>query len=523
MSFGHIRDTLSQNNLKLPDLTRLRELVTGDLLLRIDSRLARELDGVYHHGPVYLRASHRLSALAFGTPFGRFLTRYVALPFGGAFLTVEGLSHIVHLFDTEPEAAASLEPSLEVLETTILTTDAHTIRPDVLGVAQVLLLGVFLLMLLENATFRHGCLAGLRWLGRVGRKLVYDLPVVTLRLPWVRWLLDSPLYTAVVSYLLKPLLITGCLLFPFQLSLGGIGWPTAAITFLVLNLTVNSPIGRYADEWLADQLLRGLRGLHIHVFVAGFRLIMDSFNWLLQAIEQVLYTVDEWLLFRTGESRWVLAAKAVVGAIWAVINYVVRIYVTLLIEPQINPIKHFPVVTVSHKIMLPFSIHLTRTAGGAADAVGGCVGQHDCREHRVSAAGRVWLSGLGAEGELAALCGESSPRISSRFRSASMVRRCSGCCGWGSIPARCRDSSDGCGAALAGDRPAAGKRRTNSRTSCSTSNWRCGISSSGSWWPCWRHPAAGRPGGWKSGASAWHRTRSVSSYAGRTWCMSRSG
>ena len=32
---------------------------------------------------------------------------------------------------------------------------------------------------------------------------------------------------------------------------------------------------------------------------------------------------------------------------------------TLLIEPQVNPIKHFPVVTVSHKIMLPFSLHLT--------------------------------------------------------------------------------------------------------------------------------------------------------------------
>lgn len=360
LSFGHIRDTLSQNNLKLPDLTRLRELVTGDVLLRIDSRLARDLDGVYHHGPIYLRASHRLSALAFGTNFGRFLTRYVALPFGGAFLTVEGLSHIVHLFDSEADRPPSLEPSLEVLETTILTTDTHTVRPDILGVAQVLLLGIFLLLLLENAAFRQWCLMNLRRLGRAARKLVYDLPVVTLRLPWVRRVLDSPLYTAAVGYLLKPLLITGCLLFPFALSLGGIGWVTAALTFLVVNLAVNSPVGRYADEWLADQLLRGLRGLHLHVFVAGFRLIMDSFQWLLQTIEQVLYTVDEWLLFRRGESRWVLAAKAVVGAIWSVINYVVRIYVTLLIEPQINPIKHFPVVTVSHKIMLPFSIYLTR-------------------------------------------------------------------------------------------------------------------------------------------------------------------
>ena len=87
---------------------------------------------------------------------------------------------------------------------------------------------------------------------------------------------------------------------------------------------------------------------------------MDSFQWLLQAVEQVLYTVDEWLLFRTGESRWVLAAKAVVGVGLGGDQLCDPIYITLLIEPQINPIKHFPVVTVSHKIMLPFSMHLTR-------------------------------------------------------------------------------------------------------------------------------------------------------------------
>ena len=38
--------------------------------------------------------------------------------------------------------------------------------------------------------------------------------------------------------------------------------------------------------------------------------------------------------------------------IWFGITYVVRFAVNLLIEPQINPIKHFPVVTVSHKLVL---------------------------------------------------------------------------------------------------------------------------------------------------------------------------
>jgi hypothetical protein len=76
LNLGQLRDTISQNNFKLPDLTSLLELLTGDLLLRIDRRLAEILDGVYHRGPVYLSLSQRLSAMAFGTQFGRFHSQY---------------------------------------------------------------------------------------------------------------------------------------------------------------------------------------------------------------------------------------------------------------------------------------------------------------------------------------------------------------------------------------------------------------------------------------------------------------
>ena len=51
--------------------------------------------------------------------------------------------------------------------------------------------------------------------------------------------------------------------------------------------------------------------------------------------------------------------KAVLGFVWFFVAYLVRIYVNVLIEPQVNPIKHFPVVTVSHKIILPLSKTLT--------------------------------------------------------------------------------------------------------------------------------------------------------------------
>jgi len=53
--------------------------------------------------------------------------------------------------------------------------------------------------------------------------------------------------------------------------------------------------------------------------------------------------------------------------VWSLIAYLIRFCVTLLIEPQINPIKHFPVVTVSHKIILPMQPIL---AGHLATAMG---------------------------------------------------------------------------------------------------------------------------------------------------------
>ena len=88
--------------------------------------------------------------------------------------------------------------------------------------------------------------------------------------------------------------------------------------------------------------------------VATFlRLIVDVFQGILDTIERVLYTVDEWLRFRAGEDPVMTGIKAVLIVVWSVVNYVIRFFVNLLIEPQINPIKHFPVVTVSHKIILP--------------------------------------------------------------------------------------------------------------------------------------------------------------------------
>lgn len=349
LSFSHLRDTLSQNSLKLPDLTSLWELLTGDLLLRIDRRLALTLDGVYHRGPIYLRWSQRLSAMAFGTQFGRLVTQHVAIPFGGAYVLFEFIRHIAHLITrSHPHAATVTQPLVGSVPELIET------------VGQVALLGTFFWLLMHKAQFRRSCINLLYWIGHGLRRAAYDWPMSMLRWPWVRRFLDSPLYVVFVSYMLKPLGLTTLILLPMEIRFKFITWATWAILFLIVNLLVNSPIGRYADEVITEQLMRGWRELQMRVFGAAVRAIIDLFNWLLQTIERLLYTVDEWLRFRMGESRLTIAAKAVLGVVWSLVAYLVRFCVTLLVEPQVNPIKHFPVVTVSHKMIWPLGIPLQK-------------------------------------------------------------------------------------------------------------------------------------------------------------------
>jgi len=131
----------------------------------------------------------------------------------------------------------------------------------------------------------------------------------------------QPLYIVLVSYFLKPLALTSIFLFPLPGGQAGpigrprpscfCGQPDAQFAFRTLR-----------RRMVTEQVVRGLRGLQIHVLGAGLRLIIDFFQWILHAVEQLLYTVDEWLLFRTGEGRIALLSKAVLGAVWAAVSYV---------------------------------------------------------------------------------------------------------------------------------------------------------------------------------------------------------
>ncbi|MBM4070081.1 MAG: hypothetical protein FJ271_14180 [Planctomycetes bacterium] len=329
VNISDLRDALSRNQLKLPDLAGPGEFLLGDKLIRLNRRLAVLLDGVYRRGEIYRRWLQRFSSLAFGTRVGRFLTQFAALPFGGAFVALDGLSHLLH----------------------ILGIHSHLSTPVNVG-----LLGTFLLGILNWPAFRTGTLRLLSRLGGWLKKVFVDMPVSVSRLAAVRWLVTSWPVRFFNRWLAKPFVIGA-------LTLAVCWWadpswevvvPVTGAVFAFSLLLLNSRLGRDLEEWVVDWLAHNWQRLRTSLLPNVFRFVMDSFRNLLDLVERILYSIDEWFRFKSGESRFTFALKVALGPVWRFVTYVVRFCLTLLIEPQINPIKHFPVVTVSHKLLLPF-------------------------------------------------------------------------------------------------------------------------------------------------------------------------
>jgi hypothetical protein len=210
--------------------------------------------------------------------------------------------------------------------------------------------------------FRRELLAVARAVGRALRAVFVDLPAWLLNNPLLRRLFGSAVVRAVWRVALKPALVAAPVWAAARLV--GLGPADAAGAFSAVFLgacfVFNTQAGRRVEEVVAEEVVRSLRVLAFEVLPGLFRIVMSAFERVLEWVEKLIYAVDEWLRFRSGESRGVLAVKAVLGLVWGVVAYLVRIYVNLLIEPQVNPIKHFPVVTVSHKVILPMSITLTK-------------------------------------------------------------------------------------------------------------------------------------------------------------------
>jgi hypothetical protein len=337
LTMGDLRDAISRNNLKLSDFSWRTDGLRGDPLLRADHRLAASLDGVHRRGEFYLRWMQRLSSLAFGTRLGRLATRFLAVPFGGTYLVLAFLDHLVEKLVGEEAAQVSWT----------------------WAVLRILLLGTFVMGIVNVEWFRRGTWrVFVRSCRAVGDAVVRAAHWIG-RLEWLRRFLRSRLARLAYRFVLKPAAFTTV---AFLVLPKAVGWKSSAtsgaLLFLGINLFVNSRVGRDVEELLVDGLLQAWRRLGIPILTGLFYFVVDIFRAILEDVERVIYTVDEWLRFRSGESPLTLVIKGVLSAVWAGVTYVLRFCINLLIEPQINPIKHFPVVTVSHKVLWASSPYL---------------------------------------------------------------------------------------------------------------------------------------------------------------------
>jgi hypothetical protein len=357
LTMSDLRDAVARNRVKLPDLNGPGEFFRGDKLIRANRALARQLDGVYRRGEIYLRWLQRGTSVAFGTRVGRLFTRFVALPFGGAYILLEGYQAVLqeftgHHYQHEHDTAwLANHLTNKIVPTCIL--------------------GLFLLAVLHIPAFRRGLLNSLALAWRGVRSVCVDLPAIILKLPAVRRILQSRTYMLLYLLVLKPLLFAIPVTLALYLTDTGQEYAIAAGigVFFVTGLLLNSPLGSHVEELLADRLVRAWQLLRRDVLPGLYYLVVGIFRVLVERLERLLYAVDEWLRFRTGDTQLSAIVKPMLGLMWFVVAYAVRAIINLFVEPTFNPIKHIPVVTVAAKLLVPFIPTLGSAISAAAQPV----------------------------------------------------------------------------------------------------------------------------------------------------------
>jgi hypothetical protein len=373
---GDLRDALARHALKLDDLAGPGEFLKGDALLRADTALGKALDGLYRPGEAYLRVIQRGSSLAFGTRIGRWLTKFVLIPFGGAVMVVEFARYLWHelgllygflsglIGDFEEEVMHETPHAAEsAAEHVKEKGHAELFTPPT--VAAILFLGVIFLGLLHSRPFRM--MFG-RVLGHVGRGLKWvfvTAPLWVWNSPPVRAVRTHPIPRLFADRLGWPLVAgvtVGGLLWVFHASWPRVLWWGGG-TFAGLAVLLNTPPGRWWQGWVEETFSDWGRAIRRDLLPNLIGFITWVFRELIGVLDRLLYSVDEWLRFREGQSKPTRVGKVLLTFLWFPVAYLWRFAFTLLIEPQVNPLKHFPVVTVSHKLLLPMIVPVSSSTG----------------------------------------------------------------------------------------------------------------------------------------------------------------
>jgi hypothetical protein len=340
LSFGDVRDAIARGQMKLPDLHSPHERVRSDPLLRLDKRLATQLDGVYRRAESYTRGLERLTALNFGTQTGRWLTRNVTLPFGGAFLVAQFFWLIVYeQLAKHARASGDAAPSFFGG-----WNEEWWFHAAWFG------LGVLLILIIQSAGLRAGLVAVGRTVYRSARFIFWEVPARIWSARWVRALFGSVPVKWVWNYAVRPLAVCAILWIPpFGVWEYG-GWPVRALTFVCAAIFVNLRIGRSIEAALLETA-RHLLEL-IQSIPAILRWLNDLFRELVGALEWVLARVEDWLRLRGRTGPVAVAVRTVAGLIWMPFAFLIRFYTVVLIEPMLNPLK-LPLSILFAKFVYP--------------------------------------------------------------------------------------------------------------------------------------------------------------------------
>ncbi|MCP5160018.1 MAG: sulfite exporter TauE/SafE family protein, partial [Gammaproteobacteria bacterium] len=264
LRFTDLRDTVARNQWRLPDLSG-RELLLGDRLARFDRRARVALPGIYQPGEFYLKGLQQLSAPWFGMPVGRWITRFLLLPFGVAFIGLEALGYLLSLISTAQGPIQLVDPVA------------------ILGVGA----GLIVILYTERGQKAvAACSDGCRWLfaeflyQRLARWLHWGRSA--------RWFRD-PLVRRGSRYLLEPLLIGLVLTLPLIGIVGHLDFKVdelpvflLVLGFILGNILRNNQSGRQMLDGAITRFVTFWRRVHHTLLMGLMRWVIDLFGRLMR-------------------------------------------------------------------------------------------------------------------------------------------------------------------------------------------------------------------------------------------------
>ncbi len=300
---------------------------------------------MYRPGESYLRALERVTSLFFGTQLGRFLTRYLLLPFGVGFLLTQTVIVMSHLLGGLSFLPSRWKGFLEAVEVFSFHGDKW---PWNVGISVGL--GVLLLAFLYWTWFKQ---LAWRWLSGLGQALTFLL----VQIP--REIAQSSLYQSFLQswpvqlfywLLMTPLLLT--LLLWIVVPEWFPSWGRAAGIFVLVLALIGTRLGRGMLILFSVAVGRLIEVFREGLLQGVIRWISDGFQRLVRIVEGFFHWVDELLRFRAGQSDFTRIARLVLSLIWWPFSALARFYFLVLIEPGFNPIK-MPISIVMAKLMNP--------------------------------------------------------------------------------------------------------------------------------------------------------------------------